>query len=170
MLIATTDQLTAAAALIELDGVARRIVLCPPDLPLEYLPAIVRSAAVNAIVSDRLATADEIPGITSFIHPDGKIVPGDRGATRHETEWILLTSGTTGVPKLVVAHLSYLAGAIEIGGPERGPDGVEHVLRHSPLWRSADISARDPDRQLAACCRALMSLPRISWLAPVPTE
>ena len=66
MLIATTDQLTAAAALIELDGMARRIVLCPPDLPLEYLPAIVRSAAVNAIISDRLTTAEDIPGISLF--------------------------------------------------------------------------------------------------------
>ena len=121
VLVATTDQLTAAAALIELDGMVRRIVLCPPDLPLEYLPAIVRSAAVNAIISDRLTTADEIPGITSFIHPDGKIVPGDRGATRHDTEWILLTSGTTGVPKLVLHTLATLAGAIEIGGPSMAP-------------------------------------------------
>jgi hypothetical protein len=31
VLIATTDQLVAAAVLIELDGVARRMVLCPPD-------------------------------------------------------------------------------------------------------------------------------------------
>ena len=31
--LATKDQLTAALALIELDGIARRLVLCPPDLP-----------------------------------------------------------------------------------------------------------------------------------------
>ena len=53
VLIATTDQLIAAAALIELDGVARRMVICPPDLPAEYLPSIVRSAEADAIVSDR---------------------------------------------------------------------------------------------------------------------
>src|ERR1700691_5379546 len=52
VLIATTDQLIAAAALIELDGVARRMVLCPPDLPAEYLPSIVKSAEAAAIVCD----------------------------------------------------------------------------------------------------------------------
>jgi len=30
--VATGDQLTAALASIELDGVARRLILCPPDL------------------------------------------------------------------------------------------------------------------------------------------
>ena len=56
----------------------------------------------------------EIPGVTTFIHCDGKIVPGkfDRSAL-NETEWILLTSGTTGRPKLVVHTLASLAGAIE---------------------------------------------------------
>ena len=41
VLVATNDQLTAALALIELDGVARRIVLCPPDMRLEHVPSVV---------------------------------------------------------------------------------------------------------------------------------
>src|SRR5213596_627015 len=52
VLIATSDQLTAALALIELDGVARRLVLGPPDLPSEHLSHIVTTAAVDALVSD----------------------------------------------------------------------------------------------------------------------
>src|ERR1700730_6921310 len=39
VLIATRDQLTAALALIELDGVARRLTLVPPDVPRQPLPA-----------------------------------------------------------------------------------------------------------------------------------
>ena len=35
--VATRDQLAAALALIELDGVARRLIVCTPDLRAEYL-------------------------------------------------------------------------------------------------------------------------------------
>ena len=41
--------------------------------------------------------------------------PSRRGAS-HPTEWILLTSGTTGVPKLVVHDLASLAGPSRAGG------------------------------------------------------
>jgi hypothetical protein len=40
VLVDTTSQLTAAAALIELDGIARRIVLCTPDLADEHVPEL----------------------------------------------------------------------------------------------------------------------------------
>src|ERR1700677_1026903 len=53
VLVATRDQLTTIAALIELDGVASRIVLSPPDLSLETLPYVIDTADVEAIVSDR---------------------------------------------------------------------------------------------------------------------
>ena len=114
VLIATTDQLIAAAALIELDGVARRMVLCPPDVLEEYLPSIVESAEVDAIVSDRIIKSPGTARVNSFIHCDGKIIPRDYASPgRYETEWVLLTSGTTGVPKLVVHTLASLAGAID---------------------------------------------------------
>src|SRR5229473_3775989 len=53
--VATADQLAAAVALIELDGVARRLILCPPDLPAEHIPLVAATAAVDAVVSDRAA-------------------------------------------------------------------------------------------------------------------
>src|SRR5438876_10042427 len=55
VLVATRDQLTAALALVELDGVARRLVLCPPDLPRKVVPFVMATAAVDAVVSDRAA-------------------------------------------------------------------------------------------------------------------
>src|SRR5580704_8144648 len=53
VLLATKDQLTTIASLVELDGVARRVVLCPPDLPLEHFPYVIETAEVDGIVSDR---------------------------------------------------------------------------------------------------------------------
>ena len=39
VLIATRDQFATALALIELDGIACRLIVCTPDLPAEHLPA-----------------------------------------------------------------------------------------------------------------------------------
>src|SRR6059058_1743240 len=52
VLIATRDQFAAALALIELDGIARRLVVGTPDLQSAQLPAIIDKANVDAIVSD----------------------------------------------------------------------------------------------------------------------
>src|ERR1022692_2529312 len=56
VLIATKDQLAAALALIELDGIAHRLVLCPPDLAREHFPFVITTSGVDAFVSDRDAT------------------------------------------------------------------------------------------------------------------
>jgi acyl-coenzyme A synthetase/AMP-(fatty) acid ligase len=118
VVVATTHQLTAIAALVELDGAARRIVLYPPDLSLEYLPYVVQSAAVDAIVSDRPTTGLETPGVASLTPSNWTKMPANSGPQlEHETEWVLLTSGTTGRPKLVVHTLASLAGAIAESRP-----------------------------------------------------
>ena len=51
-LVVTDHQLTAALALIDLDGLARRIVVAPPDLHREHLAAIIADAEVDTIVTD----------------------------------------------------------------------------------------------------------------------
>lgn len=121
VLLATKDQFTAASALIELDGVARRIVLCPPDLPLEHFPYVMDTAEVDAVIVDKAIPPLGKPRSMYFSPCTRNIVP-DSG--NHEvysqTEWVLLTSGTTGVPKLVAHTLESLAGAIRANS---GPGG-----------------------------------------------
>jgi acyl-coenzyme A synthetase/AMP-(fatty) acid ligase len=118
VLITTTNQIVTASALIELDGIASRIVLCPPDLPLKLLPFVIDSADVDAIVSDRPMLDLDIPRAVCFVPCSHEITPEkcERSA-QHQTEWVLLTSGTTGLPKLVVHNLTSLAGAIQQNGP-----------------------------------------------------
>src|SRR3989441_7187547 len=118
VLVATGDQLTAALALIELEGIARRLVLCPPDVPSEHVPFVIAAAAVDALVCDGATPEATVRSVGSVVTCSPRIVTVDSERSgRLETEWILLTSGTTGLPKLVVHTLASLTGAIKGGGP-----------------------------------------------------
>jgi len=122
VLLATSDQFLAVAALIQLDGIARRIVLCPPDLPMEHLAFVADTAGADLVVTDRTALGSIDSRIERIVLNAGQIRPEnfDR-SSEIETEWILLTSGTTGVPKLVAHTLASLAGAIEPRDPLSAP-------------------------------------------------
>ncbi len=113
VLLATRDQLPSAVALAELDGVARRLVLCTPDLSREQLQGVAAAAQAQAVVVDP-ATAAEIalPGIERFETTPLPIPTDSLRRSTETTEWVLLTSGTTGVPKLVVHTFESLAGAL----------------------------------------------------------
>jgi acyl-coenzyme A synthetase/AMP-(fatty) acid ligase len=111
ILLATTGQLATAVALVELDGVARRLVLCTPDLTAEQLSGIAATAQADAVLVEG-AAAPLAPTITQYSTAE-RPQPENLQRRRSEaTEWILLTSGTTGMPKLVVHSFQSLAGAL----------------------------------------------------------
>ena len=122
MLLAVKDPLRAALAMLELDGVAARMVLCPADLPPEYLPAIARGAAADAHVGDADSPAATLECIRATFGIEPRLTPsGALRPTSHATEWILLTSGTTGVPKLVQHDLATLTNALTDTRPGAEP-------------------------------------------------
>jgi len=114
VILTMKNQLRAALAMIELDGVARRMVLCPPDLAAEHLGAVVREAAADACVYDADGAPAELPALRTRIGARVQLAPlgGTRRSSR-ATEWILLTSGTTGAPKLVLHTLASLTSALD---------------------------------------------------------
>jgi len=117
VLVRTRDQLATALALLELDGVARRLVICPTDVPAEQLPAILHLGEVDMIVSDR-PTNGTLPNITC----SAELIPADNHrSAAGPTEWVLLTSGTTGVPKLIVHTLATLVAPIISGTRTASP-------------------------------------------------
>jgi len=111
VLLATSGQLLAGLALVEIDGVARRMLLCPPDLKAEHLQSIIADAGIDAVVTDEPARfagcgVDLIVPVGLPQHST-EIAP-----TVRATEWLMLTSGTSGVPKIVRHTLEGLCGAI----------------------------------------------------------
>jgi len=124
VLLKLSDQLKSGLAMIELDGVARRMLLCPPDLNPAHLDALIADAEIDAVVTDepeRWAASGIAPVVTAQLPLDA----ATPAKTERATEWLMLTSGTSGVPKIVGHTLEALTGAIVAEGPARGP---------APVW------------------------------------
>jgi acyl-coenzyme A synthetase/AMP-(fatty) acid ligase len=124
VLLAVSDQLTSAIAMTELDGVARRMLLCPPDLNADHVSALIEDAGIDAVVTDHPAQWTD-SGVYLIVAARSLSPAAARAKTGLATEWLMLTSGTSGVPKIVSHTLEGLTGAIVADGPARGA---------APVW------------------------------------
>jgi acyl-coenzyme A synthetase/AMP-(fatty) acid ligase len=123
VLLSLSGQLLSALAMIELDGIARRMLLCPPDLNPDHVQALLRDAEIDAVVTDQPLRWSEA-AVYLIV---GAHLPERAAAkveTERATEWLMLTSGTSGVPKIVSHTLEGLTGAIVADGPARSASAV----------------------------------------------
>src|SRR6185312_11962676 len=77
VLVATGSQLTTALTLIELDGIARRITLCPTDLSAEHFPAVAAGADADGIVYDGGSVERAALNLPARVICSGTITPSD---------------------------------------------------------------------------------------------
>ena len=123
VLLAVEDQLTSALAMTEIDGVARRMLLCPPDLNPDHVETLIDDAGIDAVVTDQPARWADA-GVYLVLGAHSPERAAKKAKTERATEWLMLTSGTSGVPKIVGHTLEGLTGAIVADGPARGAPPV----------------------------------------------
>ena len=166
LLVWTRDPLAAVAALTSLDGVAARVVLCPPDVSPAQREAAITTANVHAVVSDA-PDADASPSVQQHTIRLGPLGPSYIPSTAVASEWVLFTSGTSGPPKLVGHSLPALTGAIPPKSAlDRPPvwatfydirryGGLQMLLR--ALIGGFDLFVTDSDESMEAFLRRLRS-------------
>jgi acyl-coenzyme A synthetase/AMP-(fatty) acid ligase len=132
VLLRAADALSASLALVELDGTARRVLLCPPDVRTEHLPALTAAGQIDAAVGSLAPELLEALGIalSVAVDPDAPQPLAEARQPWHHTEWILLTSGTSGPPKLVEHSMEGLTQAF---ADDAMPAGTPDPER---LWSS----------------------------------
>jgi acyl-coenzyme A synthetase/AMP-(fatty) acid ligase len=119
VLLAVSSQFLAALVMLEIDGIVRRMLLCPPDINADHLQALIEDADIDAVITDR-PDRFAASGVSLVVTAGEDLKAAPRAQTARATEWLMLTSGTLGLPKIVGHTLEGLTGAIAADGPARG--------------------------------------------------
>ena len=85
VLLAVSSQFLASLVMLEIDGIARRMLLCPPDLNADNLQAIIEDAEIDAVVTDqpeRFAASE----ISLIVTASEELKAAPRGRLRARTD------------------------------------------------------------------------------------
>ena len=171
VVLAVGDMAKAAAALIDLDGLAARIFLAPPGFAPEHLAHAAQALEADAVVYEDAApfAAEVALPVRVPMRPRGQYI------APRMTEWALPTSGTSGPPKLAIHTLQTLAGAL---GPTphqewatfydiRRYGGLQIFLR--ALAGSGSLRVSSPDEPMEAFLTRLGAL-SVTHVTGTPTH
>ncbi|WP_295808105.1 class I adenylate-forming enzyme family protein [uncultured Nitratireductor sp.] len=103
VLVSIDDVRELTRVLVALDGAVAGILLVSTAQPPEVVEELAKVADCTIIVSDR----DDLASARNVVQAIGPTRPRDR-----TTGWIMTTSGTTGIPKLVPHTLDSLARSV----------------------------------------------------------
>ena len=100
--------------LFALDGTCRRLFIVPKDLNASLLPELLAIAQINLLITDKdTVDIDENIEVATVNRTDTvDLIPAEKPEPV-VTEWIIATSGTTGIPKLLVHSLAELSGSVK---------------------------------------------------------
>ncbi len=158
--VSVADPLALTRVLAALDGAADGLLLLSAAVPPETVATLMETAACDLLVSDRADLPDALP-------PDGAVArPGAApdGAGR-ATDWMMTTSGTTGLPKIVPHSLDSLTRSVRRDPLGRAPVWglVLEMTRFAGL--QVALQALIGGGTLAAAPRAAPMPDQIGWLA-----
>src|SRR5579871_1659061 len=142
VMLSVSTQLISALAMVELDGVAKRLLLCPPDLNPDHIDALIEDAEIDAVVTDeppRWTHSSIYLIVGAHLPVEPALV---KSKTERATEWLMLTSGTSGVPKIARHTLEGLCGAIVAEGTSRGAPAVWATFYDIRLYGGLQIFLR----------------------------
>ena len=138
VLLAVADQLLSAIAMTEVDGLARRMLLCPPDFDLDHVRTLIEDGEIEAIVTDQPARWSDA-GVYLVAAVRMPVRAPARASAKRATEWRMLTSGSSDVPEIVSHTLESLCGAIIA-------DGLAQET--PPVWATFSDIRRDGGLQI----------------------
>ena len=113
VLLLTKDQQDFVSALLELDGRAGRLIICPPDLTAPSAVQVMSDHKVTHVFDATTLEGLALPAGVTRLKLRPKPQPADIKVANCDTQWLMFTSGTSGPPKLVAHSFAALTGAIE---------------------------------------------------------
>ncbi|MEM9943946.1 MAG: fatty acid--CoA ligase family protein [Planctomycetota bacterium] len=119
VLIATSRIEEAIHAICRLDGWVKAIGFCPHNFRSSEIDRIAKQGGFDAILGEGAGDVPRFPDCNSLV----RFLWDSTGECEsHSTSWVMMTSGTTGTPKLVLHSLKTLTSTTKIS--KQGMQGV----------------------------------------------